>query len=451
MKPISSELNTRLIKKVQTPSTNADPSVDLWISRIDTPLKYDELLEKKTITSGGTATDCDIAVKHTKFGRTAQEIYMAYVMGGTAKVAVSPYYEVMRRHEFTDSGFSETASKVAIAFDGTMPKTVKGVYEFLTEDKPWVFWINSGALYGKKLGDTASVILAESNATAVTATRAMWSEVSGFDFGLCVFFILSDAVYYRQLIDGIWYDAAPVPVASLPTLADGVTWVQIDASRTWDYRVVLQLVDSTGKMYEVYTQYGGIGSKNAEHIEIKDISADGTLTEIKYHDTSNAEHIEISNITAVGKLRIDGDILPLSAANSNSTTITVLLNSPPDDYALSAADFAVTDSGGGTYACSAIVVDNAAITLTVADFNYAYGSMTVNFTGGVAGFPNFAQSFAPQGIMGAPRCDEHIEISNITATGTLTAIQYQDAQAGAEHIEITGITATGVLTHINDI
>ena len=46
---------------------------------------------------------------------------------------------------------------------------------------------------------------------------------------------------------------------------------------------------------------------------------------------------------------------------------------------------------------------------------------------------------------------EHIEISNITAVGTLTPITYTDAQNGGEHIEITGITAVGTLTHINDI
>ena len=57
--------------------------------------------------------------------------------------------------------------------------------------------------------------------------------------------------------------------------------------------------DSTGKIYEVFTQFGGIGSKNAEHIEVKDITSDGELTEVDYKDAkTDDEHIEINNITA---------------------------------------------------------------------------------------------------------------------------------------------------------
>ena len=433
MKPISSELNTRLIKKVQTPSTNAEPSVDLWISRIDTPLKYDELLEKKTITSSGGVTDCDVAVRHCRFGLTAQEIYMAYVTGGTAKVAVSPYYEVMRRHEFIDSGFSETASRVAIAFDGTMPKTVKGVYEFLTEDKPWVFWINDGALYGKKLGDAASVTLAETNATAVSAVRAMWSEVSGFDFGLCVFFILSGAVYYRQLIDGIWCDAAPVPVASLPTLADGVAWVQIDASRTWDYRIALQLVDSAGKMYEVYTQYGGIGSKNAEHIEIRDITADGELTKVYYKDTQNEEHIEINNINAGalygGLYSLDIPSI-VSAVNIDDGTgdygkkavFTFDVHLNATEVSAQYAQFAIVDTNSVSYvaASAALGVDGKTVTLTFTDFNNARGECKATYTAGtvtsMAGtaLTTSSCSFTPTGLVPtAVPVPEVTEVTNV--------------------------------------
>lgn len=46
---------------------------------------------------------------------------------------------------------------------------------------------------------------------------------------------------------------------------------------------------------------------------------------------------------------------------------------------------------------------------------------------------------------------EHLEITGITATGTLTQIHYSSYQSSGEHLEITGITATGTLTHIDDI
>lgn len=200
----------------------------------------------------------------------------------------------MKRHTFIEQDFSESAERVAIAFDGTMPKAVSGVYEFKTESEPWVFWEASGVLYARKLGTTDTVTLASANCTWVSAVRAMWSEVSGFDFGMCVFFIVSGVLYYRQLIGGVWYDAEAVPTSALPTVDSGVTWTEVSASRTWDYRIALQLKASDSMMYEVFTQFMGIGSKNAEHINLKSVKATGGMTKVNYHDYAENEHVEMA-------------------------------------------------------------------------------------------------------------------------------------------------------------
>ena len=75
---------------------------------------------------------------------------------------------------------------------------------------------------GKQLGGE-TITLAENNATAISAVRAMWSDVPGFDFGLCLFMILNGAIYVRQLINGEWYDAEVVAVSRLP-VEGGVSW-----------------------------------------------------------------------------------------------------------------------------------------------------------------------------------------------------------------------------------
>lgn len=92
-------------------------------------------------------------------------------------------------------------------------------------------------------------------------------------------------------------------------------------------------------------------------------------------------------------------------------------------------------------------------------FESAAGDITVTYdgTGGLMGdggpVEPFTVSFAPAELIPKPdqNDEEHIEISDITATGTLTRIYYTDVQSGGEHLEIVGITATGVLTHIHDI
>ena len=306
MRPVSVEFDKRIIKKVQTKATNADPRIDFWVSRPTTQLIDDELLEKQSVTSG--VTDCDIAVKHEHFGRKADGLAMAYVKGGVAKVATSPYYESMKRHAWIDSGFSEPAQKVAIAYDGAMPKDISNKFEFITRGEPWVFWVNNGAIYGRQLGGATS-ILAEANATSISATRAMWSDVPGFDFGLVLFMILNGYIYYRQLINGEWYDATML--TAVPTLDDGISWAQVDVSRTWDYRIALQLVDSIGTIYEVFTQFMGIGSKNAEHIEVKGITSDGELTKVYYKDAETDEHTRLTNITR-GTFIYTGGVFPIA-------------------------------------------------------------------------------------------------------------------------------------------
>jgi hypothetical protein len=85
------------------------------------------------------------------------------------------------------------------------------------------------------------------------------------------------------------------------------------------------------------------------------------------------------------------------------------------------------------------------------DITVAYdGSGTLQGTGGSVSA--FEQSFAPTDLIPKPdqNDQEHIAITSVTASGTLTKIYYTNTKA-EEHISITGITAVGVLTNINDI
>ena len=84
-----------------------------------------------------------------------------------------------------------------------MPKKGK----VITEELPWVFWINGGVVYGQIIGTGSTVMLATANATDVFAVRGVHSEVGGFDFGLVLFMVIAGQLYYRQLIDGVWMDA----------------------------------------------------------------------------------------------------------------------------------------------------------------------------------------------------------------------------------------------------
>ena len=411
MRSIDSGTLTAAKNQIQTKATKSDPRLSLWIGRPVTQLTNTQFLESYDVPAITGITDCSIAIRHTTYGRGSDAVYLACVRDGYANVVKSKAYTVMSRHEFVDTGFREVADHVTIAFDGTMPKHTSNKYEFLTEASPWVFWTASGALYARKLGTADTITLASANATWVDAIRATWSEIAAFDFGLCCFFIVSGAVYYRQLIGGVWYDAEAIPAAALPTVDSGVTWEQVSCSRTWDWRIALQLKASDGKMYELFTQFMGIGSKSAEHIEVKSIKATGNLIPVDYLDAAENEHINISSIAATGSLIYGLSSKPVSAENADDGNgnygliVNITMDYPVTGVTDNAAAFALTDSGGGSYACTAATVADKVVTLTCVDFNAAYGkTLTVAYTPGTIMSPAVAMeawtiTFTPTGLV----------------------------------------------------
>lgn len=437
MRTVPKDIADKLIKNIQTKGTSANPSTVAWISRPTTALTDDTFLEKQTVLDG-TFTDVSIAVCHPYFGAINTKLNLAYITNGKANVMVAIHRTSMAAHEWYETGFSEDASAVALAFDGTMPKNTSGKYEFVTETQPWVFWVSSGVLYAQKIDGESRYTLAEANCTDVTAVRAMWSDVPGFDFGLCVFFILSGAIYYRQFIDGVWTDAEQIPTSALPL---GQTWTQISASRTWDYRVALQVVNNAGAMYEAFTQFGGIGSKGAEHLELKKTDSFGELINVTYTNlTPEEERVEVSRVTVgapYGGLYSLGVPTMMHAENIAVEAINPETQEPYFDYGkqirvqfdihLKASDvlvqpnaFSLIDSLGTNFLVGASTLDEDGLTviLDFGSFNNAVGSVVVAYTAGtitsMAGtlLTNSDTTFSPVGLV--PTIPPRIEtIENI--------------------------------------
>jgi hypothetical protein len=410
MKSIDSTLLARLKSARQTYDANADARLNIWISRPTTALTNSQFLEKQQILAGSSITDVAVAACHPVIYRPVTRIYVGYVDNGTAHVRYATAVTAMKDHIWHDTGFSETASAVALEFNGTMPKDRKGRVEFVTEELPWVFWVNSGVAYGCVLGDQANAVtLASANATDVFAVRGMWSEVGGFDFGLVLFMVISGQLYYRQLIDGVWMDAENVSsVGGLDLTV--LTITSIAAMRTWDYRIVIQIQDSTGAMYEIFTQYMGIGKQNVEHVEMT-AEATGGLIAVDYRNTAENEHIEMTT-SASGDLIYGLSSVPISVANIDNGSgdygyvVQVVLDYPVTGVSGNFAAFVLTDSNSVTYTGTAISVsaDGLTLTITFPDFNNASGDLTLSYTPGTIQSPatalaTFSKTFTPSGLV----------------------------------------------------
>lgn len=390
MRSVPSYLAERLRRSIQTRANDSAPSVDIWVGRPSTVLVDDKFLERQTVLKA-TVSDVSIAVCHPRVKRNNTHIYMAYVSNGVAHVVDAKHKTKMPDHEWRDTGFERSATAVSIAFDGTMPKANGGDVEFVTELYPWVFWIDGTVLYGQKLySDDELVVLAETNCTDVSAIRAMWSSTGGFDFGLVVFFILEGKLYYRQLIGGEWMDAELVSFGP-----DGVTWQEVAAFRTWDYRIGVQAKATDGSVYELFTQFMGVGKQTAEHLEIRDIKASSEMIEVKYSTTQDTERLELSKISAGfpygGLYSLDPPIL-VSAQNLEDengdwgTLIRVVSNVHlvSEQVVDNHLQFALVDSWGAAYypTSATLEPDGKTIILRFVDFNPAYGVCEVQYTPG---------------------------------------------------------------------
>lgn len=419
MRHVPASLEAKLRSARQTSANNSAPALDLWISRPVVPLVNDYFLEQQAVQDGSNVTAVDIAVCHPRHRRQSTKIYMARVESGTAKVLSSPFRHAMEAHVWTDCGFSEPAEDVALAFDAVMKNDTRGRSEFVTEELPWVFWVSGGALYGRKLGSEDTLTLAEANCTKCTAIRAAGSAMGGFDYGLCLFFLLGGAIYVRQLIGGEWMDAEPIG------FGPDVVWTDIAASRSWDYRIILQAMASDSTVYELFTQYMGIGQRSAEHISLK-ADADGDLLKVNYRDTAQKEHLDLY-AQASGSLIYGLSSIPIGANNISDGAdkenwgiyVVVSFDYPVRGTEENISAFTLVDGNGITYVCTSAVTssDGLSITLGFVDFNNAYGTdVSVKYDGGTIQCPaalldDFSYTFTPQNLV--PTATPAPEVSGI--------------------------------------
>ena len=442
MRSIPSYILERLNKNVQTRSNTATPSTRMWISRPSTVLMNDIFLERQTVATA-SITDVSIAVCHPRAMRSNTHIYIGYISGGTARVVTSKHKTNMSSHTWMDTGFEESATAISVAYDGTMPKADNGDVEFVTESYPWVFWVNNSVLYGRKLySDEDAVILAETNCTDVSAIRAMHSTVGGFDFGLVVFFILNGQLFYRQLIGGEWKDAEAVSFGP-----SGTTWEEISTFRTWDYRIGVQAKTTAGDIYELFTQFMGVGKQNVEHIQV-DVEPKAKYIAIGNTDSRTDEHVEAA-VSVSGTRTYGLSSVPVSAYNVDDgtgnygTTIHINLDQPVTKVAGNSANFFLKDSNDAAYICTDCQVsdDGKTLILKFIDFNLSEGAdLTIDYAPGTIMSPAvamdaFSFTFTPDNLI-APdiSAPEPIEAWNLNAEGTEVALRFSQSLVG----DITG-------------
>lgn len=429
----------------QTHGENANPAAIVKVTRHKIPISYWDFVERSLITTESGITDISVATKHTTYDRGEQEVWVAYVQNGKLKVKSSRATEDIAGFEWIDASIGDySASSCAIAFNSVVHRTAHGKQEFLTEEYPWVFWVQDGSLKAWQIySNSLPTEIAAANATDVSAVRGPSAPLGSWDLGLTAFFIMSGSLYYRQLINGEWYDAEQV--SSGPS----GTYVKIAAYRTWDYRVCVQALMDDNKLYNIFTFTEGIGVRGTEHISVK-ASVEVSLTGIDQKNEFENEHIAIG-VDARIILLYGHSALPTSIGNVEDedenwgTTILVTFDYPNTSSGALEGLFTLTDTANNNYNCiSAVLTSSRVLTLVFDDFNLAEAqsdnTLTLIYTKPASGgllspavqTDTFTLSFTPENLE-APQIDPPTFLSATNnAAGTQITVYFTEEITNAD-------------------
>ena len=472
MRTLPGTFMDRVNSRIQTIAENAEPRASVIVSRSIVPLNNWKFVNEHVIEylgAGGSGRylDLDIAVAHPHYKKPDGKIWVAAIdrleEGGTLGNGQLRIISALNKQhaveeDWIENGFTTAAEACAIAFDSEVERDRNGLEEFVTERTPWVFYIHEGALYGYQIDtNMLPISLAEANVTDVSAVRGPSGPHGGWNLGLTVFFLMNGGLYYRQLIDGVWYDAELVTVGP-----ENVTYATIDAFNTWDYRVGVQVMDTNNVLYMIYSYTEGIGTRAAEHVEVK-ASAKVTLSGVEYYSGQETEHIAVG-AGAIVQLIYGHSVVPVSVQNVEDedenwgTTIQILFDYPVHSDGLTAAMFTLVDSNGNNYVCNSFTISGSGtgrlLTLVFDDFNLAglATNVTVSYTkpssGGLMSpavqTDSFTETFVPTNLE-PPIVDPPTFLSAMNnAEGTQITVYFTEEITNADVSGMTGNFSIGL-------
>ena len=208
----------------------------------------------------------DVAIAHSNYGRNDTNIIWICYIGEEDNVLRVKYCEDAPPYKRWQTYHIPyiIADQCSICFNSRLENNRNNIAEFITDEFPYICYTRNNALYLLDLISGESSLIASENVEDVSIVRGPISLDYTKDFGFIIFFLMENKVYYKQKIGNIWYDAEIVSVRNLPD----VTFTRIEAFRTWDFRVGVQLIDTDGELYQIISYFEGLSNLNNENIRM---------------------------------------------------------------------------------------------------------------------------------------------------------------------------------------
>ena len=292
MRNVTTKFNEKLRSPQQTPANNADPEMSIQISRARTTVMDSDYWTVETIREKENLGDISIAPRRCIPSGGPDGIYDIHVDNGIVETAIRKYpdtFEEGWKNQFTlGEGLA-----VGIAFDGRW-QLYRRKWRLVTEDKPWITWVDNSNVLWVQLWDDASTRAQLSADISYVKMLRAWKNVNfpAKDQGIVVGYIKSDGrVYYRSRCQQLDYSYVWEGEREL-TLFTQIA-VSLNLFITNDYRMGFIIEDVDGQIHWVITNENWAGmALGAENI-ILNARAQVELVSVSYSNGIENENINM--------------------------------------------------------------------------------------------------------------------------------------------------------------
>lgn len=234
----------------------------------------------------------DVTVRKLESESQISFIYAACIDDGICVIKKSEYTELPGSAWIAEATIGE-AIDAAIEFDGYWI-TTQYPFTFNTDEDPWVGWVTpTGSLNVRRLYAQEDPLVLATDVSKVAMVRGWKNTVyTEQDHGLIVLYIKNGVPYYRTYAEQT--DGSMVWEAERPLTIFSGTAVDINGFRTNDYRVGINILDSTGTTHSFITHRNWAGISIEPHIIAVTAKAEVVFTALTYHKTFEKEIVTVS-------------------------------------------------------------------------------------------------------------------------------------------------------------
>jgi len=420
MRSIPVDTKSKIHEQFRTSANNADPSLNIIVSRAKSSATDTARLMIDTIREDTNLNDIGIDIQRISAETDPSKIYEVHNDDGEIRTATLPL-PVDPPTAWTDGVKIADGTLCKICFNGAWEWNItKNKYFFVTDGDPFLFYTDSADSLQVQTWESSAdrAQLATDVTVSIDAIRGWKSnDIITDDQGIIAAYIKTDGkLYYRQYIWSSGSSAYYWTTEAELTIS-GVTddFTKIALFRTLDYRLGFIITTDQDEIYWKITEreWSGLAIRpDALEITLSEYELARTLIAFEY--ATNMEYLSV-NISDYAMEKLFGVSQTIIAAENiddgaGDWGLEIQVTFDEDVYQLTGnfGLFTIGDQDSNSYPTTAIAYKAGStkiIILTCTDFNGATNDITVTYT---------AQ--ASTGIIGAAGQDMDTQDFTFTAT-----------------------------------